>query len=143
MPTIPRADWYEKAAEAIVRRGLSLFQFTNEAGLGITSRECENIARTKEFSEVLRTERNKFYKELAVDPSRSRNTAVGQLLFAIQKLLENEQWDKAVSALAQLFKSEGWVSDGAQVNIFQDLNAKDIEALRSKLGPKAKQPQVN
>ena len=135
---IPAAAWYEKAAVAIVRNEKTLFQFANEANLGLTSTECQNIARTKEFQAALRAERNRFYKELSTDPSRSRNTAIGQLLFAITKLLEGEQYDKAVGAIAQLFKAEGWTSDSAQLNIFNDLNAKDIEGLKKKLQDKIK-----
>ena len=143
MNQVPRQDWYQKAAFEMVRNNKTLFQYANEANLGITSRECENVSRTKEFAEALRIERNRFYKELSIDPSRSRNTAVGQLLFTIQKLLENESYDKAAASLALLFKVEGWTSDSAQVNIFQDLNAKDIDALRAKLAPKPKQPLAN
>ena len=130
---IQRQDWYERAACAVVRQDKTLFQFSNENNLGLTSTECQNVARTKEFQSVLRSERNKFYKELSTDPSRSRSTAIGQLLFAVQKLLEGEQYDKAVTALVALAKLEGWTSDQAQLNIFNDLNAKDIEGLKKKL----------
>lgn len=136
MPEVPRQDWYEKAAVAIVRSEKTLFQFSNESNLGLTSRECENIARTKEFQTVLRTERNKYYKELATDSSRSRNTAVGQLIFSITKLIETESYDKAVAAIAQLAKLEGWTSDQAQISVINDLTGKDIEALRARLAKK-------
>ena len=134
--TIQRQDWYEKAVVAIVRSEKTLFQFANEHNLGLTSTECQNVARTKEFQAALRAERNRFYKELSTDPSRSRTTAIGQLLFAIQKLLDAEQYDKAVAAIAQLFKAEGWTTDSAQFNIFNDLNAKDIDGLKKKLQEK-------
>jgi hypothetical protein len=130
---IPAAVWYEKAAHAIVRSERTLFQYANEANLGLTATECANIARTKEFQAALRAERNRFYKELSTDPQRNRNTAVGQMVFAIQKLLDAEQWDKAVAALTQLFKAEGWTSEATQLTIFNDLNAKDIDGLREKL----------
>lgn len=130
---IPIADWYERAANAIVRSGYNLFRWANENDLGLTNRDCENISRTKAWQDVLRTERNKFFKELANDPSRSKNTAVGQMLFAIQKMLDMEQYDKAVSALTQLMKAEGWLAESSSVNIFNDLNSKNIEELRKKL----------
>ena len=59
-------------------------------------------------------------------------------LAAVQKLLEGEQYDKAVTALVALAKLEGWTSDQAQLNIFNDLNAKDIEGLKKKLQDKMK-----
>jgi hypothetical protein len=130
---IPAADWYEKACEAIVRGERTLFQWANETNRGLTSLECQNIARTKEFMAALRVARNRYYKELATDPSRNRNTAVGQLLYLVQKMIDAEQNDKAVAALAQLFKVEGWTSDQANISIFNDLNAKDIDGLRKKL----------
>lgn len=133
---IPVADWYDRAAEAMTRNNKTLFAWSNENNKGLRAVECENIVRTKEFMAAMRAARNRFYKELSTDPTRSRNTAVGQLLFAVQKLLENEQYDKAVAALAHLFKVEGWTTDQAQVNIFNDLNAKDIDALRKKMQEK-------
>jgi hypothetical protein len=133
---VPAAPWYERAASAMVRNDYNLFRFVNENNLNLTSTECQNILRTKAFQDVLRVERNRFYKELSTDPSRSRNTAIGQLLFAITKLLDGEQYDKAVTAIAQLFKAEGWTSDQAQFNIFNDLNAKDIEGLKKHLADK-------
>jgi hypothetical protein len=136
MPTLPACDWFEKAAEQIVRQDKTLFQYACEHNLGLKAVECQNIVRTKEFQAAIRAERNRFYKELSTDPTRNRNTAVGQILFAIQKLLDNEQYDKAVGALTQLAKIEGWTSDAAQVSIFNDLNSKDIDALRSKLQKK-------
>lgn len=131
---IPPAEWYEKAAVQIVRNSYNLFRWANENNLGLTQRDCDSIAKTKEFQAALRVERNKFYKELANDPSRSRGVAVGQLLYVIQRLIEAEQFDKAGAALAQLFKAEGWTTDTTQLNIFNDLNAKDIDSLRKKIG---------
>jgi hypothetical protein len=143
MPKIPPSEWYEKAAFEIVRNSYTLFRFSNEQNLGLTSRECENIARTTEFQNALRAQRNRFYKELSDDKSRSRSTAVGQLLFAITKLLDAEQYDKAVNAIAQLFKAEGWTSDAAQINILQDLSGKNIEEIRAKLQQKVKPALAN
>jgi hypothetical protein len=139
MNVISPAEWYEKAAVAIVRNNYSLFRWANENDKGLTQRDCENITRTKAWQDVMRAERNKFFKELANDPSRSRNVAVGQLLFAVQRLLEAEQFDKAVAALAQLFKVEGWANDQTSVNIFNDLSAKNLDDLRKKLGKQPKE----
>ena len=123
----------------MVRSDKSLWAFVNEKNLGLTQTEVTAILKTKEFQAVLRVERNRFYKELASDPTRSRVTAVGQMLFAIQKLLDGEQYDKAVAALSQLFKAEGWTTDAAQLTIFNDLNAKDIDGLRKRLQDKMKE----
>lgn len=128
-------DWYEKAADAIVREGKTLFQYTNEKDLGLTRTECDNVVRTKAFMEILRTRRNVYYKEIANDPSLSRSAVKGQLVLAISKMIEIGQWDKVANAIMQLAKLEGWTSDGTNVNVFQDLTQKDIDKLRTKFNP--------
>lgn len=129
--------WFEKAADMMVRESKSLYAATNELDLGITSKECLAIAQNKTFQEVLRTRRNVFYKEIANDPSLSRNAVKGQLVLAITKMLEREQFDKAANAIMQLAKLEGWTSDGTNVNVFNELTAKDLTELRKKFTPVA------
>ena len=145
MPEIPAQSWYDDAAEAMVRHGQKLFDYANEKNLGLRKVECDNIVRTKEFMAALRGARNKFYKELANDPTRTRNTAVGQLVHAIQSLIDNEQYDKAVAAIAQLAKMEGWNKEAANaINLFQDLSGGDIAKLREKVAKaQAKNPLPN
>lgn len=128
----PTEHWYEKACDAIVREGKSLFAYSNEADLGLTNRECGNILQTKAFQEVLRTRRNIYYKEIANDSSLSRAAVKGQLVLAITKMLEKEQYDKAANAIMQLAKLEGWTSDGTNVNVFNELTARDLAELRTK-----------
>ena len=141
---IPSQPWYDDAAEAMVRHNVKLFEYANEKNLGLRKVECDNIVRTKEFMAALRAARNKFYRELANDPTRTRNTAVGQLVHAIQSLIDNAQFDKAVAAIAQLAKMEGWNKEAAQaLNIFQDLSGGDISKLREKLEAKKKPQAVN
>lgn len=136
MPEKPTEHWYEKACDAIVREGKTLFAFSNQEDLGLTNRECENILKTKGFQEVLRTRRNVYYKEIANDASLSRAAVKGQLVLAITKMLEKEQYDKAANAIMQLAKLEGWTSDGTNVNVFNELTAKDLADLRTKFTPK-------
>lgn len=128
----PTEHWYERACDAIVREGKSLFAYSNEVDLGLTNRECDNILKTKGFQEVLRTRRNVYYKEIANDSSLSRAAVKGQLVLAITKMMENSQFDKAANAIMQLAKLEGWTSDGTNVNVFNELTAKDLAELRTK-----------
>lgn len=124
--------WYEKAADAIVREGKTLFAFSNEADLGLTSRDCENILRTKRFQETIRTRRNIYHREIASDSSYSRAAAKGQLMVAITKMMELGQFDKAANAIMQLAKLEGWTTDGTSVNVFNELTASDLAKLRER-----------
>lgn len=127
--------WFDAAADAIVREQKTLFLFSNEKGLGLTQRECEAVLRTRAFQEVIRVRRNHYYKELANDPSLSRQAVKGQLVHAITKLIEKGQEDKAVTAIMSLAKFEGWTSDGTNVNVFNDLTQKDLIELRKKFTP--------
>lgn len=86
---------------------------------------------------ALRACRNRYYKELANDPSRNRAAAVGRLLHIIDKLIEVQQFDKASSALVQLLKAEGWSNEQTNVNI-NEVTGKDIEALRAKVAASKK-----
>lgn len=128
----PTEHWFEGACDAIVREGKTLFAHSNEKNLGLTTRECENVQKTKAFQEVLRTRRNVYYKEIAGDASLSRAAVKGQLVLVIGKLIEKEQYDKAANAIMQLAKFEGWTSDGTNVNVFADLTAGDLAKLREK-----------
>lgn len=124
----------------MVREGKTLFAFSNEKNLGLTSRECENTQKTKAFQEVLRTRRNVYYKEIANDSSLSRAAVKGQLVLAISKMMENGQYDKAANAIMQLAKLEGWTSDGTNVNVFADLTSADLAKLREKFKPTGANP---
>lgn len=103
--------------------------------MGLTARECENVQKTKLFQETLRTRRNIYHKEIAGDSSFSRAAAKGQLMVAINKMMEKEQYDKAAAAIMNLAKLEGWTSDGTSVNVFADLTATDLAKLREKFKP--------
>lgn len=128
----PTEHWHEGACDAIVREGRTLFAYCNEKQLGLTSRDCENVQKTKTFQETLRARRNIYHKEIASDSSFSRAAAKGQLMVAINKMMEKEQYDKAAAAIMNLAKLEGWTSDGTSVNVFADLTATDLAKLREK-----------
>lgn len=132
--------WYEAACDAIIREGKNLFAFSNEKDLGLTVRECTGVYQTKHFQEVLRVRRNIYFKELANDSSLTRAAVKGQLVLAISKMLEREQYDKAANAIMQLAKLEGWTSDGTNVNVFNELTHADLVKLREKFKPVGANP---
>lgn len=129
--------WYEKAADAIVREGWTLFKFCNESDLGISSRECEQIQRSKAFQDVLRARRNVYHKELANDPTLTKATMEGQLIVAINGLMVNGAYDKAANVIMQFAKLRGWSVEQTSVNIFNDLRNGDISKLKAELAKKA------
>lgn len=140
MAEIPTEHWWEGACDAIVREGRTLFAYSNEKELGLTSRECENLQKNKAFQETLRNRRNIYHKEVAGDSTFSRAAAKGQLMVAINKMMEKEQYDKAATAIMNLAKLEGWTSDGTNVNVFADLTATDLAKLREKFKPTGANP---
>lgn len=133
---MPVESWYQKAAKLMVAKGLNLFAATQALDLGIRKIEAERIEDSEEFREVLHGERNRFYKALANDPARSRATAVGQLLFCIEKLIAKDGYDKAVEAIFKLARLEGWAQDQVVQNIFGDLSGDAIARLKQQYANK-------
>lgn len=127
----------------MIREGKNLFAYSNEKNLGLTLKECENVRRTKLFEEVLRTRRNLYYKEVANDPSLSRATVKGLIVLSIQKLIEKELYEKAITGAMSLAKLEGWTSDAANVNVFNELSQKDLDAMRAKFTKIVERPAVS
>jgi hypothetical protein len=127
--------WYADCADAMVREGIPMFQFTCRADLGLTHKECDSVVRSKAFQEIFRLRKNLYYKELANDPSLTKTAVEGMAILAITRLLEKGMDDKALNGIVQFAKIKGWTSDQASVNIFQDLSAKDLAALREKFKP--------
>jgi hypothetical protein len=128
--------FYQRLAEFMVREDKDLWVAATELELGLTSDECERVMRNKAFQRILRSERNKLYNDLANDPARGKTTLVGQAIFSIEKLIEKEQWDKALTGLLSLAKIEGFVGNDTNINVFAGLSSKDVEALRTRLKEK-------
>jgi len=117
----------------MVRHNLSLRQAALDAGEILTVDEAEKLSRSREFQRVLWAERQKFWKELASDPSRGKATIIGRMEHAIAKLLEAGEWDKAIEGLIKLAKVEGLLGTDASINIWGTASAKDIEEVKKQL----------
>jgi hypothetical protein len=129
--------WYQKACEKMAREGKSLFQVSNELNMGLTVKECEELLKDKEFASTLRGERQKFYREIAQDPNRSKVSTIGNFLYLADRLTDREQFDKAANILFQVAKLEGWLENNQTINVFGDLTAKDLAAMRAKVAKAA------
>jgi hypothetical protein len=127
-------DWYRLAARKMAREGKPLVLVLDELGVdGITSRESARIFATNTFQAVLRNERLRYAGEIATDPDFKKEALQGLMYGAIQKMLDEGAWDKAVEGMQKLAKLSGWQGVEGQVNIFGDLTAKDFKELREKL----------
>jgi hypothetical protein len=125
--------YFARLAEFMVREDKDIFVSATELELGLTSDECSKVSKNKTFQKLLRGERTKQYNELARDPQRSKDTLVGKAIFAIDKLLEAENYDKAMTGILSLAKIEGYVGNDTNVNVFSGLSTQDMEALRKRL----------
>jgi len=104
-----------------------------ELDLGLTSEECVRVTKNKIFQKLLRGERTKVYNELARDPQRSKDTLVGQAIHSIAKLMEAEQYDKALTGILSLAKIEGFVGSDTNINVFSGLSTKEMADLKAKI----------
>lgn len=137
-PDATEQPWFRKAAELIVREEKKPWLAFTEVGAALTSVEAEVIYRSKTFQGILWAEREKFRKELANTPYRSKESAVGLMMYLIQKLIDAGEFDKAAQALEKLMKAEGWTGPDSQVNVYQGLSQKDYAELKKELNDRLK-----
>jgi hypothetical protein len=128
--------YFQRLAEYMARQDKDIWVAATELELGLTSEECVRVTKNKLFQKMLRTERTKIYNDLARDPERGKDTLVGKAIFAIEKLFDNEQWDKALTGILSLAKIEGYVGADTNVNLFSGLSTQDMAALKERLKKK-------
>lgn len=119
--------WMKKAAERMCWSGGSLKQAAVELGVEISIDESDVIGRSKEFQEILEREQISYRNHFTETPGRSKATAIGMMLLAIENLAKEGEWDKVVVATEKLAKLEGWIGLDANVNIFAGLTTKELD----------------
>lgn len=125
--------WMFDAAEIMVRESKSLTQAATDLGISVSGPELKKIEKRPSFQRVLWDARNKWNKEVADIPSRTKQSTIGMLQVIAQKLYEEGNFDKAAEVLLKLSKLEGWVGEGGQVNVFGSLSNADLEKLKAKV----------
>ena len=132
--TLPEPTWYRKAAQKVVREGKNILLVVDELGIdGLTSREVEEIYKSNTFQAILRNERLRYAAEYAKDPALSKDAAVGMMLQAIDKLMAEGEWDKALEGINKLSKLTGWLGADNSVTVFADLKQRDYEELKKQI----------
>lgn len=121
------------AAEIMVREGKSLAQAITDLGISLSSPEVKKVERRPTFQRLVWDARNRWNKDIADVPSRSKQSTIGQLQIIAQKLVEEGNFDKAAEVLFKLAKLEGWVGDASTVNVFGSLSNADLEKLKAKV----------
>lgn len=117
----------------MARNACGLKQATFEIGKELTAEECEIIGRRKEFQLILQEEEDKTHNEVASRTTRTKETAIGVMLIAIDKLMKQGDYDKAATAIEKLAKLEGWIGGESNINILAGVTAKDIEVEKKRI----------
>jgi len=123
--------WYQRACTIMVRDNKSLYLVSNELDLKLTKGQCDGLEKDPEFQKVLRGERLRFYRELAADPNRSKQTNIGNLLFLADQLIAKGLYDKAATVIMSVMKAEGQLEDKTAITVFGDITDKDLLTMRS------------
>jgi hypothetical protein len=121
------------AAEIMVREGKSLPQAITDLGISLSSIETKKVQLRPTFQRLLWDARNRWNREIADVPTRSKQSTIGQLQIIAQKLVEEGNYDKAAEVLFKLAKLEGWVGNENTVNVFGSLSNADLEKLKAKV----------
>lgn len=136
-PTKYEKFWWGKAAAMMVRNTVSLMTAAKEMGVELTRGDVLDIERQKSFERVLWSERYNYWKEIATDPERSKNSSIGQLQLLAQKLMEDGSWSMAADTIFKIAKLENWVGSDTQVNVLGGLSEREFKDLERKLKQRA------
>jgi hypothetical protein len=110
-----------------------LKQASAEVGHPLDGDEADKVSRRRDFQEIFRIEKNKFYAGVANDPSRTKSVVLGQMWHLADKLIAGGEFEKAAGVLDKLSKMEGWSGNEGNINIFSGLTARDIAEARDRL----------
>ena len=135
-------DWLLEAVELMAREGMSLKQAAMELGKEVSSEEAERILRRASFSRLYWEARNRFFNQLATDPSFKKESTIGQLLNLAKQLEAEGKHRDAADAIFKAAKIAGFVGPEQTVSVFGELSAKDLEAIRQKVSEQS-QKEIN
>lgn len=122
----------QPAAELVAREGVSLREAATRLRIPLTNEQAANFWRTKSFQKLLRAERQRYYLEIASDPAHCRKAVVGKMLYLVDRLLDNNEPDKALEGLLKVARVEGWLAGEQSVNVFNSLSDQDLAALKQR-----------
>lgn len=127
--------WFPKVAKLMIREMKSFATVVDELELpSLQPKEMLRIEKSEGFQAAMRNERHKYANEVANDPRLGKSTAIGMMMLAVERLMLEGEWDKALEGLQKLSKLAGWQGVDNQVNIFADLKGKEIEDLKREIG---------
>jgi hypothetical protein len=130
---LPEEVWYKSVAERMVRDSLPFSQAAGEEGIALTKEDALRHFRSKTFQQVLWQSRFEYYNEISSNPGRTKAAVLGLMTLALEKLSAEQQWKEVLEGALKLARIEGWVGGDANVNVFANLTAEDIEAEKAKI----------
>lgn len=143
MPINPEQPWHQPVAEMMAREGITLREAATRLRVPIGTEDAGNLFRSKQFQRILRAERNRYFLEVGQDVEWRRKTAIGMLLHCVKQLMEAGEFDKAAEVILKASRVEGWLGAETQVSVFNGLNQKDIDSLRTKIKEKLDNATAN
>lgn len=121
----------------MVRTQCSLKQAALEVGHPLDPDEADKVSRRRDFQEIHRVEKNKYYSTVANDPTRTKSVVLGQMWVLADRLIAEGEFEKAAGVLDKLSKMEGWSGNEGNINIFSGLTARDIAEARDRIQEKS------
>ena len=126
-------DWWITAVDIMARSGCSLVMAATELGEKVTSEEANKVLRKKAFQDLLWEAKHRHFNQLGSNPNFKKDTAIGKLLDLSRKLEEEGNFDRSAEVLFKIAKLNNWVGPESTVNVFGDLNERDLQAIREKI----------
>ena len=127
------AAWYRDVASAMLRDILPFRAALAALNIQISNAEADRIEYSAAFKKQLDIEQQLLYQELAANPNFNKQSVIGGMLHAVQQLLREGDFDKAVNGFMAIAKLQGWLGVESNVNVMLGVTQRDIEEARKKI----------
>jgi hypothetical protein len=124
--------WMAEVAQLMVKTGLNFRRAAETLGHIFTPDEADNFQKRDAWERVLRFERYKYLEELAADPQRTKNVLLGGMVYDIQRLREDGNYEKSLDGSLKLARVEFGIAEN-QVNVLGTLNQEEINKVRERI----------
>jgi hypothetical protein len=131
-PTATPPDWQPEAVELMARENISLREAATRLQIPLTSQEIITVSKRASFQKALRAAQNAHFQEIAADPSYSRRSVIGKMLFFIERLSDEGEYRDAVEGLLKVARVEGWLNETPNINVFNNLTDQELNAIKQR-----------
>ena len=129
----PLRNWHIRCAEAMVANFWTFRQAAQELEIPLTMEEADKVEKSREFRNVLESARLRYWEELATNPSRNKESTIGEMIWLCRQLEREGSFDKALEGFYKIARICGWLDADTNVNIFGKITQADIEQARKEL----------